>query len=118
MRPAAAKERPFLQESSHGTFDAIKWKKKEIFPFPSSTYCLVLGACPPCVKPCGSSPGAWLNVEVKGRLGTGQGSAHGLEMAMEDLNLDRHNSKGKKNEQKCTEEREEATNSNRKILEL
>lgn len=96
MRPAAAKEGPFLQESSHGTFDAIKWKKKEIFPFPSSIYCLVLGACPPSVKPSGSSPGAWLNVEAKGRLGTGQGSAHGLEMAMEDLNLDRHTSKGKK----------------------
>lgn len=34
--------------------------------------------------------------ELKGRLGTGQGNAHGIEMAMKGLNLDTHTSKSKK----------------------
>lgn len=34
--------------------------------------------------------------ELKGRLGTGQGNAHGIEMAMKGLSLDTHTSKSKK----------------------
>lgn len=94
-----------------------KVEEKGNISTPKQHLSLGAGCFPTLCKTLWKFPVLGSTRELKGRLGTGQGNAHGTEMAMKGLNLDTHTSKSKKTKQKCTEEREEATNNNRKILE-